>query len=63
MHVLNQIKAHPKPQVAFRGFCPLFVLNASFMLTSGIVLLTLGILWSCTRGEGEGESFCFRLRL
>jgi hypothetical protein len=37
-------------QVAFHGFCPLFVLTSALMMTSCAVLGILGIVWSCTRG-------------
>ena len=37
-------------QVAFHGFCPLFVLTSSLMMTACFVLCTLGLVWSCTRG-------------
>ena len=36
--------------VAFHGFCPLFVMTSAFMLTACVVLLILGVVWSCTRG-------------
>jgi hypothetical protein len=37
-------------QVAFHGFCPLFVLTSALMMTSCALLGILGIVWSCTRG-------------
>jgi len=36
--------------VAFHGFCALFVMTSSFMMTACAVLAILGIVWSCTRG-------------
>lgn len=37
-------------QVAFHGFCPLFVLTSALMMASCAVLGILGTVWSCTRG-------------
>ena len=45
-HVLSELGL----PVAFHGFCPLFVFTSSIMLTACIVLLILGVVWSCTRG-------------
>ena len=45
-HVLSELGL----PVAFHGFCPLFVFTSSIMLTTCIVLLILGVVWSCTRG-------------
>ncbi|EKX51019.1 hypothetical protein GUITHDRAFT_103606 [Guillardia theta CCMP2712] len=36
--------------VAFHGFCILFVFVNALVLSASIVLLVLGVLWSCTRG-------------